>query len=46
MEAVDPKTIRPNEPSLRPGHDLRDPGAAGQRRADAEAKREGAFGVW
>ena len=45
MEDVGPKTIRPNEPSLRPGHSLRDPGAAGQRQADAEAMREETFGV-
>lgn len=45
MEAVDPESIRPNETSSRPGHDLRDPGVAGQRKADVEAKSEGTFGV-
>lgn len=41
MEAVDPETVRSNKPSLRPGHDLRKPGPAGQRKADAEGTQAG-----
>lgn len=45
MEAVDPQTIQPNVPSLRPGHDLREPGSIGQSRADYWGREAGVYGL-